>query len=372
MAQAAKSSASFLPVVLIDAITPSGMALVYDLTVERYHNYVVFSTISHNSGKTVVGIGALTSAIAQGKARKGIFAVPSAVQGQFGQEFTSKIDPASGLRWHIEPGEDAASRHAGITSGAHAYVTTHQSLRDEAVRAVADLWGVPKAKVGRKFNALSRADRAKVMKEAVDKAGWGDRLDFFSIDEGHEALNREGKANSLMANVFDAISDNSKYYLPTTGTPIKNDASEMYDWLTKLRPDEYPEEGRTAWMRRYKLIQSQGVRHRQFRDEDRRTSAGDPKRWINSAAAEALQREVGGNFFATAVPHKVPVTYKRVPVSLSDDTSTPTPTNATLPNLMAAGKQKAVSSRMTTLPCRASLMTARTPYFCATLRSSVT
>ena len=350
MAQAAMSSASCPSVILIDAITPSGMALVYDLTVERYHNYIVFSTISHNSGKTVVGIGALTSVIAQGKARKGVFAVPSAVQGQFAQEFTSKIDPSSGLTWHINPGGDSADRQSGLSGKDHVYVTTHQSLRDDAVRSVAELWGIPKAKVGRRFNLLSRAERASVIKQAADKAGWGERLDFFSIDEGHEALNREGKKNSLMANVFDAMSDNATYYLPTTGTPIKNDSSEIYDWLTKLRPDEFPEEGRTAWMRRYKMIQSQGVRHRQFRDDDRRVNAGDPKNWINSAAAEALQREVGGNFFATAVPHKVPVNYRRVPVSLSDEGNPRPPAEgATLPQLMASGHQKAAYDRVAQL-----------------------
>jgi superfamily II DNA or RNA helicase len=52
-----------------------------------------------------------------------------------------------------------------------------------------------------------------------------------------------------MANVVDAVSASTPYYVNSTADPVKNDASEAFDVMSKLRPDKYTD--RDAFMRKY-------------------------------------------------------------------------------------------------------------------------
>lgn len=52
-----------------------------------------------------------------------------------------------------------------------------------------------------------------------------------------------------MANVVDAFSAHTPYYVSASGDPIKNDPSEAFDLLSKMDPERYTD--RAAFMRRY-------------------------------------------------------------------------------------------------------------------------
>ncbi|QWK23110.1 hypothetical protein [Thermus antranikianii] len=50
----------------------------------------------------------------------------------------------------------------------------------------------------------------------------------------------------------DAALAEARYAVAATGTPVKNDASEVYDWLKKLDPDRWGgERGKEEFKRRY-------------------------------------------------------------------------------------------------------------------------
>lgn len=279
----------------------------------------LFAGLGKGSGKTKTAIGAATHALMNGKAKKVIFAVPSAVQGQFGPEMDSVIDPDSGIKHTGTTSLETADRHKALSGDHQIYVTTHQALREDGLHALAEHLGVGHRAAGRKFNAMSREQRAKTLREAFERKGWGDRLDFLAVDEAHELVNREGKENSTMANVADAISDNAKYYMPMSATATKNDTSEIYDWASKLRPDEYPEDGRKAFLAKHGLISSQVARHEQFRGADRGAAGGDKKDWTNSMSAESMQHEMSSMFFNTSVPIDAPLTEHTHSVKLTPE-----------------------------------------------------
>jgi hypothetical protein len=333
--------------VAIESIIPTSEECVYDIEVYFYHNYITSGVISHNSGKTNVSVGAFSNLLAHGKVRQALYAVPSAVQGQFGPAIAGVIDPESPLKWHVKPGESSAERMKAMSDpNTHIITVTHQGLRDDTVKALGTLWGVAPKDAAKQFMTMTRKQRKDAVKQAFTKAGWAQRLDFFSPDEGHVALNRKGKANALLANVMDAVSDNSKYYLPLTGTPTKNDPSEAYDWLTKLRPDEYPPEKMNEFLSRHQLLTNEVPRLNQTRTEDA-ADGSKSRNWTSNAAAEALQSELGTNFYASAAPIKIPVTTKSVNVDLKDEPDDPNAKgDGSLQGFMHAGMQKSAYARV--------------------------
>lgn len=335
-------------IISILRITPACAALVYDLTVPRYHNYIVFSTIQHNSGKTNVSIGAMTNLLAENKVRQGIFAMPSAVLGQFTPAIAGVIDPNAPVNWYADPASTTASRAKAMADpNTHIVAMTHESLRDDTLKALGRLWNVPPRQAAKQFQGMTRKQRAAAVKQAFTKAGWANRFDYLSLDEGHQALNRKGKANSILANVFDAISDNSKYYMPMTGTPTRNDPSEVYDWLTKLRPDEYPPDKMQSFLARHQLLGSEVARLEAAKAADVAAGKSAQRNWTSNAAAEALQDELGENFYSSSAPIKAPVSYQNVKVALKDQPDEAAPkTDGTLPSLMQAGLQKSAYERV--------------------------
>jgi SNF2 family DNA or RNA helicase len=95
----------------------------------------------------------------------------------------------------------------------------------------------------------------KHIENAMKAHGADHLLDFLAVDEAHEALNREGKEDSHMARVLDSLGRLSKHTGWMTGSPVKNDPSEIYDWLHKINPGHYHDnEGgfsRKEFMRRF-------------------------------------------------------------------------------------------------------------------------
>lgn len=199
------------------------------------------------SGKTNIMLGAFAHLHGLGQAKRAIMLVPSIVQGQFGGEALRLLEPGK-FKWHIEPGASRESRIAAYKDPeTHFAVMTHQSFRDDMIHLGAKHAGIDEAAMTERLAGMSPADRKAWAAETMAKEGIN--FDATFVDEAHETLNRAGKENSSLANVVDAVSDNTPHYIYASGDPIKNDPSEIHSMMQKLDPARYGD--RAEFMRRY-------------------------------------------------------------------------------------------------------------------------
>jgi hypothetical protein len=240
------------------------------------------------SGKTSMGLGAFAHLQQQGKAKRGLFMVPSIVQGQFGAEASAMLEPGK-FKWHAEPGATRAQRLAAYRDpGTHFNVVTHQAFRDDMIHLGAQHAGVSEGEMSSRLQSMSRAERKAWAADVMRREGMDH--DFAMIDEGHDLLNRAGKQDSMLANVVDAVTDNTAHYVNASADPVKNDPSEAFDLLRKMDPERYTD--RAAFMRRY------GV--------------------DTPAAKDALRREMAPYLFPGRIESGVKVRRNETVVPLSD------------------------------------------------------
>ncbi|MBI3131469.1 MAG: hypothetical protein HYZ13_09100 [Acidobacteria bacterium] len=203
------------------------------------------------SGKTAILLGALGELHqARHGHVKAILAVPSIVQAQFGAEAIRLLDPKAGIQVHARPGAGFEERlQAYRDPGTHAVVVTHQALRDDSLKVLAQHRGeAPDV-----TRSWVKQAAPKALAEAL-KAAWaahGVDVHALMVDEGHDALNRKGKPDSTLARLVDANGHAAERYVGATGSPVKNDASEAFDWLHKIDPDRYPPQAREEFLRRF-------------------------------------------------------------------------------------------------------------------------
>lgn len=218
------------------------------------------------SGKTNVSFGAFGELRKEGRAARGLFAVPSAVQGQFGTEALAYLEPGA-MKWWANPGAGREDRMKAYRDpDTHAVVVTHQALRDDVTHMVANHLGISEEDVAARMTgfdregneapgAWGRDETDRHVREALEKHGAHGLLDFLAVDEGHAALNRQGKQDSHLARVVDSLGRNAKHAGFMTGSPVKNDPSEVYDWLAKVAHHKYHDGpggvSRAEFMRRY-------------------------------------------------------------------------------------------------------------------------
>ena len=211
------------------------------------------------AGKTAVAFGALGELRRMGRAARGLFVVPAAVQGQFGGEALAFLKPGA-MQWYADPKGDRNDRHAAYSDpNRHMVVVTHQSLRDDVTKMVAEHHGMSPAEArdmmvgrdadGKEIQGWSPQETDAKVAAALKAKGADRLLDFVAVDEGHEGLNRQGKEDSHLARVLDSLGRLSKHTGWFTGSPVKNDASEVFDWLAKVDPEKYND--RAEFMRRY-------------------------------------------------------------------------------------------------------------------------
>lgn len=199
------------------------------------------------SGKTSIMLGAFSHLHGKGKIKRAVMLVPSIVQGQFGGEALRYLEPGK-YKWHAEPGASRAERIAAYKDpDTHFVVQTHQSFRDDMIYLGAQHDGVEPSEMTERLRSMSPADRQSWIKGVMEKEGIA--FDATMVDEAHETLNREGKQDSTLANVTDALSAHTPYYVYASGDPVKNDVSEAFDLLRKCDPARYAD--RAAFMRRY-------------------------------------------------------------------------------------------------------------------------
>jgi hypothetical protein len=241
------------------------------------------------SGKTAMMLGGFSELFTKGKVKKGIFAVPSIVQGQFGAEALRFLEPGK-FKWHAEPGASYEDRLASYKDPENNFtVVTHQSFRDDLLKMAVEA------------GKASSPDAAAALLDTMDEKGrrsWmkavlehhGINPDYVAVDEGHGLLDREGKHDSRMSETIGAVSGNSEYYVHASGDPVKNDASEAFSLLQKMDPERYAD--RDAFLRRY---------------------GGD-----TVASKEGLQRELARHAYSFALKPDVDIAREERRVKVSD------------------------------------------------------
>lgn len=246
---------------------------------------------STGSGKSLIGIGGFTDLAAQGKVKRGLFIVPPKIVAQFGGEMNRFVEPGK-FRYFADPSASADERRQMYADPeAQMVAVSHQAWREDVT------WAVAQSKFGGDTNEASHFlltgpadERQDAVNKALEEQGW--QYGFAMCDEAHDALNRKGKPNSRLANVTDATTSGAEYFITATATQVKNDASELYDALCKVRPDKFKPEGWEQFHRRYGL--------------DTR------------ASRDALQRLVMPYFYAKDVDTGVKRTKVQRPIALSD------------------------------------------------------
>ncbi|MEY8688461.1 MAG: helicase-related protein [Leptothrix sp. (in: b-proteobacteria)] len=210
-------------------------------------NKRVVAAFGTGSGKSLLQLASFTHLHEQGKVKRGLFLVPSIVQGQFNGEALRFLEPDK-YKWHIQPGASRDERIAAYKDPSnHFAVMTHQSFRDDMMHLGAQHAGIEPGAMADKLQAMNEGERKDWMKSVMEREGIN--FDYLTVDESQQTLNRAGKENSGLANVVDALSHHTPYYMLASGDPVKNDASEVHDLLRKMDPARYAD--RAAFMRRY-------------------------------------------------------------------------------------------------------------------------
>lgn len=239
------------------------------------------------TGKTAIGLGAFADLHSTGHVKKGLFAVPSIVQGQFGGEALRFLEPGK-FKWHCDPGASYEERLAAYKDpDTHFSVVTHQGFRDDVLRMAAGQGHGSASEIAAKLASMPRAGRQAFVDGVLAKEGI--KFDYAMADEAHGLLDREGKEDSRLSHVVGAVTDSTPYYVHASGDPVKNDASEAFSLLSKMDAGRYGD--REAFMRRY---------------------GGD-----TLASGDALKRELARHVYSAALKPDVQVTRKEQSVALT-------------------------------------------------------
>lgn len=202
-------------------------------------NKRVVAALGPGSGKTPTAIGAFTDLHTAGEATHGLFLVPSAVQSQFGEEIHSFAEPGK-YRFETGGGKSHHERVAMLRDkNVHMRVLTHQSATRTFLRVAADHYGVAPEAMLERLRGQDDRERAQTMRAALDAAGIPQH--FTNVDEFHGITTRQGQQETDTAIVLGAIAHptNSPYVMLGSGTPAKNDTSEIRSVARLVDPDKY-------------------------------------------------------------------------------------------------------------------------------------
>ena len=191
------------------------------------------------SGKSLISIGAFAHLHSKGKASHALFIAPTAVQQQFGGEMLRYTEPGK-FKWATGDGMSHDERVELLKDqGTHMRVLTHQSFRDTALKLMADHRGVSTEQMRSDLLNSTARERAGWWKAVREKHG----IPAFYVynDEAQSTTEREGSDPSLLNRIMSAVTHpmNASAYLAGSGTPHKNDASEVWSQAAMLDPDRY-------------------------------------------------------------------------------------------------------------------------------------
>ena len=174
------------------------------------------------TGKTATMLCGIANLAEQGKVKKALIVVPKSVALQFGDEVQKFLDPKYHDQYAIASGVGPDKRKAIYGGDKLITVITHDQLRNDA--------------------------------EAIKAAGYDavcvDEAHYFSTRGKSEAKDAEGSQRSQAARDL-----NPEYLMLATGTPIKNDMSELHSLMDWVSPDSMGK--RTEFLSRYGNLASQ-------------------------------------------------------------------------------------------------------------------
>jgi hypothetical protein len=192
------------------------------------------------SGKTGIMLGSFTHLHSQGKVKKMIVAVPSAILGQFVGEGATFLEPgkynySANLNW------DREKRLAALNDpNTHIHVTTRESLSNDLLHLVETHTGT----TPEQYRDKSEQEQKDLMDRAVRAHGLDPSQLLLAVDEAHDILARKGVDPSKRSLSLNALGHHSSYYMQSTGSPIKNDLSEMYAFLHSVAPDKFTDQNK--------------------------------------------------------------------------------------------------------------------------------
>lgn len=191
------------------------------------------------SGKTPTSIGTFTQLHGEGAATHGLFLVPTAVQGQFPEEMAAFTEPG---KYKFGTGADKDhSERIGMLKDkkTHMRVLTHQSYAQDVLKLAADHHGVAPEVMEGRLRGMGDKERAQALRDVFDAHGIPQHFTY--VDEAHTLTTREGQQETLQSLIIGAAAHpiNSPHALFGSGTPHKNDASEVYSMARLIDPERY-------------------------------------------------------------------------------------------------------------------------------------
>ncbi|MBT9158987.1 MAG: ATP-dependent RNA helicase DbpA [Dehalococcoidia bacterium] len=199
------------------------------------------------SGKSSLALGAYTHLHSQGKTKRLIAATPGPVVGQFLGECATFLEPGK-YNYTANQGHSAAERMQMLTDpNNNIHLTTRESLSNDCLAIVTQHSELTEEG----YLVLPAAKQREVLRDAMLSAGVNPADLMLAVDESHDISERMGVAASRRSQVLTALGQISSHTLLMTGTPYKNDLSEIHDFLVKVDPDRFPKEGRKAFMKRF-------------------------------------------------------------------------------------------------------------------------
>ena len=200
------------------------------------------------AGKSAGMLGAFTHLHSEGAVQRSIVAVPSNIVGQIVGECATFLEPGK-YNYSANIGWDREKRIEALKNpDMHLHFTTRESLANDLLHLVEKHTGVNPQDF-QDTNARSEDDRRGLMLTALKNEGIDPSSLLFSVDEAHDLARRKGVAASKRSLALDALAYHSSHYIHATGTPLKNDASEIGDFLQKVGAPEAADMG--AFMARY-------------------------------------------------------------------------------------------------------------------------
>jgi Helicase conserved C-terminal domain/SNF2-related domain len=193
---------------------------------------------SAGSGKSSVALGAFSDLHAQGKVKRAIVAVPSAILGQFVGEAASFMK-AGAYNYSANLGWGREKRIAALKDpDLHIHVTTRESLTNDLLHLVEKHEGV----TPEEFRGKSENDRHSLLHKAMVAEGIDPSSIMTAVDEAQDVSARGDSAASKRSLVMDSLAYHTPYYVEFTGTPVKNNLNEAYSFLHRMAPEKFNDE----------------------------------------------------------------------------------------------------------------------------------
>jgi Helicase conserved C-terminal domain/Type III restriction enzyme, res subunit len=197
------------------------------------------------SGKSSVALGTFSDLHDKGEAKRMIVAVPSAILGQFVGEGVNFLKPGT-YNYSANIGWDKEERLKALADpNLHIHITTRESLANDLLSIVEKHSGV----TAEQFMEKGEDDRRQLMGDAMKAEGIDPSSLMLGVDEAHDISQRKGVDASKRSLAIEAAAHHSSHYVEFTGTPLKNDPSEVYSFLHRVDPEKFND--RAAFLREY-------------------------------------------------------------------------------------------------------------------------